>query len=39
MDKSIKNIKKDDELSYDYGYDFDPEDFMDHLASVNQKIV
>ena len=30
MDKSIKNIKKDDELSYDYGYT-DPEDFMDHL--------
>ena len=35
--KSIKNIKKDDELSYDYGYDFDPEDFMDHLCKCKSK--
>ena len=35
--KSIKNIKKDDELSYDSGYDFDPEDFMDHLCKCKSK--
>ena len=27
---SIKPIKKGDELSYDYGYEFDKEDFRDH---------
>ena len=27
---SIKNIKKGEELSYDYGYEFDSEDYKDH---------
>ena len=27
---SIKPIKKGEELSYDYGYEFDKEDFRDH---------
>ena len=27
---SIKYIKKGEELSYDYGYEFDKEDFRDH---------
>ena len=35
--KSIKNIKKGDELSYDYGYDFDPDDFKDHVCKCNSK--
>ena len=30
--KSIKNIKKGEELSYDYGYEFDKEDYMDHIC-------
>ena len=29
---SIKNIKKGDELSYDYGYEFDKEDYKDHIC-------
>ncbi len=29
---SIKNIKKGDELSYDYGYEFDSEDYKDHVC-------
>ena len=29
---SIKKIKKGDELSYDYGYPFDEEDFSDHTC-------
>ena len=33
---SIKNIKKGDELSYDYGYDFD-EDFRDHPCKCGSK--
>ena len=28
--KSVKKIKKDEELSYDYGYDFDIDDYKDH---------
>ena len=28
--KSIKNIKKGVELSYDYGYEFDKDDYKDH---------
>ena len=28
--KSIKNIKKETELSYDYGYEFDRDDYKDH---------
>ena len=27
--KSVKKIKKDEELSYDYGYDFDIDDYKD----------
>ena len=27
---SLRNIKKGEELSYDYGYEFDKEDFRDH---------
>lgn len=30
--KSIKKIKKFDELSYDYGYEFDEEDYKDHIC-------
>tara|TARA_B100000795_G_scaffold215190_1_gene168989 strand:- start:1094 stop:1585 length:492 start_codon:yes stop_codon:yes gene_type:complete len=29
---AIKNIKKDNELSYDYGYPFDKDDFSDHIC-------
>ena len=34
---SIKNIKKGDELSYDYGYEFDKDDFMDHICRCGSK--
>ena len=34
---SIKNIKKGDELSYDYGYEFDQEDFNDHVCKCGSK--
>jgi len=34
---SIKNIKKGEELSYDYGYPFDPEDFKDHICRCRSK--
>ena len=27
---SIRNIKKNEELSYDYGYEFDRDDYKDH---------
>ena len=30
---SIKKISKGDELSYDYGYDFDKDDFNDHVCN------
>tara|TARA_B100000989_G_C19343948_1_gene386181 strand:+ start:24 stop:515 length:492 start_codon:yes stop_codon:yes gene_type:complete len=30
--KSIKRIKKGEELSYDYGYEFDKEDYLDHIC-------
>ncbi len=30
--KSIKKIKENEELSYDYGYDFDKDDFKDHVC-------
>ena len=30
--KSIKKIKENDELSYDYGYDFDKDDYKDHVC-------
>ena len=29
---SIKNIKKGEELSYDYGFEFDKDDFKDHIC-------
>ena len=34
---SIKNIKKSEELSYDYGYPFDSEDYQDHLCKCGSK--
>ena len=34
---SIKNIKKGDELSYDYGFEFDEDDFMDHKCKCGSK--
>ena len=35
---SIKNIKKGDELSYDYGYEFDKDDYKDHVCKCGSKI-
>ena len=32
-----KNIKEGDELSYDYGYDFDKDDFKDHQCKCGSK--
>ena len=34
---SIKNIKKGEELSYDYGYSFDKEDYKDHICKCGFK--
>ncbi len=34
---STKNIKKNEELSYDYGYEFDRDDFRDHLCKCGSK--
>ena len=34
---SIKNIKKNEEFSYDYGYEFDKEDFKDHVCKCGKK--
>jgi SET domain-containing protein len=34
---SIKNIKKGDELNYDYGYPFDKDDFKDHVCRCGSK--
>ena len=34
---SIKNIKKGEELNYDYGYAFDPDDFRDHVCKCGSK--
>ena len=34
---AIKNIKKGDELSYDYGYEFDKDDFKDHICKCGSK--
>ena len=30
---SIKHIAKDEELSYDYGYEFDKDDYKDHICN------
>ena len=34
---SIKNIKKGSELSYDYGYSFDKDDYKDHRCKCSSK--
>ena len=34
---AIKDIKKLDELSYDYGYEFDSDDFRDHICKCGSK--
>ena len=34
---SIKNIKKSEELSYDYGYPFDKDDYQDHICKCGSK--
>ncbi len=34
---SIKKIKKGEELSYDYGYSFDKDDFRDHVCKCGSK--
>ncbi len=34
---SIKKIKKGDELSYDYGYEFNKNDFRDHRCKCGAK--
>ena len=34
---SIKRIRKGEELSYDYGYTFDKEDYRDHICKCGSK--
>ena len=34
---SIKNIKLGEELTYDYGYAFDPDDYKDHMCKCGSK--
>lgn len=34
---TIKKIKKGEELSYDYGYEFDKDDFIDHVCKCKSK--
>tara|TARA_B110000014_G_C19713005_1_gene372874 strand:+ start:80 stop:571 length:492 start_codon:yes stop_codon:yes gene_type:complete len=34
---SIKNIKRGEELNYDYGYEFDKEDYKDHPCKCGSK--
>ena len=34
---SIKNIKQGEELNYDYGYDFDEDDYNDHVCRCGSK--
>ena len=34
---SIKKIKKGEELSYDYGYEFDKDDYTDHACKCGSK--
>ena len=35
--KSLKKIKKGEEISYDYGYEFDEDDFQDHVCKCGSK--
>ncbi|MBD1141640.1 SET domain-containing protein-lysine N-methyltransferase [Pelagibacterales bacterium SAG-MED32] len=35
--KSIKKIKKGEELNYDYGYEFNKDDFNDHVCRCGSK--
>ncbi len=35
--KSIKTISKGEELSYDYGYEFDKDDYRDHICKCGSK--
>ena len=35
---SIKQIKKNEELTYDYGYAFDKNDYKDHVCKCGAKI-
>ena len=34
---SIRTIKKDEELSYDYGFEFDKDDYKDYKCRCNSK--
>ncbi len=34
---SIKTIMKNEELTYDYGYSFDKEDYKDHICNCDAK--
>ena len=34
---SIKDLKKNEELTYDYGYEFDKEDYKDHKCKCGSK--
>ncbi len=34
---SIKKIKKGEELNYDYGYEFDKDDYKDHVCMCGSK--
>lgn len=35
--QSIKSIKSGEELSYDYGYSFDKDDYKDHVCKCSSK--
>ena len=35
---SIKNIKKGEELNYDYGYEFDKDDYKDHVCKCGSDL-
>ena len=35
--RSYKNIKKGDELTYDYGFTFDTDDFRDHVCKCGTR--
>lgn len=35
--KSIKNIREGEELSYDYGFEFDEDDYKDHKCKCGSK--